>query len=64
MSARHADRQLQYDYSAAPALWTTGLAPLQCHVTRQNDSALLTECSVADDKIRHVQAVEDIICYS
>jgi hypothetical protein len=50
--------------SAAPALWTTRLAPLQCQATRQHGATLLTECSVAGDKTRRAHVVEDIICYS
>jgi hypothetical protein len=49
---------------AAPALWTTHLAPLQCQATRQHSVTLLTECSVAGDKTRRAHAVEDIIGYS
>jgi hypothetical protein len=56
--------RLQYRYSATPALWTTHLAPLQCHVTQQHDVTLLTECSVAGDKIKRAHTVKDIICYS
>jgi hypothetical protein len=50
--------------SAAAALWTTRLAPLQCQATRQHDATLLTECSMVGDKIMRVHAIEDIICYS
>jgi hypothetical protein len=56
--------QLQYGYSATPALWTTRLVPLQCQVTRQNDVTLLTECSMTSDKTRRAHTVENIICYS
>jgi hypothetical protein len=51
-------------YIATSALWTTGLAPLQCQVTRQQDVILLTECNMADDKTRRVHIIEDIIHYS
>jgi hypothetical protein len=30
----------------------------------RNDATLLIECSVVDDKTRHVHIIEDIICYS
>jgi hypothetical protein len=56
--------RLQYGYSVTPALWTTRLAALQCQMTQQHDTTLLTECSVAGDKTRHAYTVEDIICYS
>jgi hypothetical protein len=64
MPARCADRQLQCDYSATSELWITHLTPLQCQVTRQHDTTLLTLYSVAGDKIRRVHAVEYIIWYS
>jgi hypothetical protein len=64
MHIRHADRQLQCDYSAAPALYTTHLALLQCRATRQHGATVLTECSVVCDKTRRAHVVEDIICYS
>jgi hypothetical protein len=61
---RHASIvRLQYGYTMTLVLWTTLLAPLQCQVTRQHDTTLLTECSVAGDKTRHTHTVEDIICY-
>jgi hypothetical protein len=30
----------------------------------RNDVTLLIDCSVVDDKTRHVHIIEDIICYS
>jgi hypothetical protein len=64
MPARHADRQLQCDYSTASALWTTHLKSLLCQATRQHDVTLLTKCSMVDDKTRRAHIVEYIICYS
>jgi hypothetical protein len=64
MPARHADRKLQCNCSTALALSTTLLALLQCQATQQHNATLLTECSVAGNKIRCANAAEDIICYS
>jgi hypothetical protein len=64
MPVRRADRQLQCDYSASSALWTTRLAPLHCQAARQHGVTLLTKCNMAGDKTRCAHAVEDIICYS
>jgi hypothetical protein len=33
-------------------------------VMQRHHAVPLTECRVADDKIRHAHVVEDIICYS
>jgi hypothetical protein len=62
MPARRTNRQLQCDYSIAPAPWTTRLASLQCQAPQQHGATLLTECSVAGDKTKLAHAVEDIIC--
>jgi hypothetical protein len=62
--ARRADKHLQCDYNAMPALFITLLSPLQCQVTQQHDTTLLTECSMVGDKARRAHTVEDIICYS
>jgi hypothetical protein len=64
MPVSRVDRQLQCDYSAALALWTTQLAPLQCQATRQHGVTLLTECNVTGDKTSHAHIVKDIICHS
>jgi hypothetical protein len=64
MPTKRTGTRLQCDNSAASALRTTRLSPLQCRVTQQHDATVLAECSVAGDMTRRVHAAEDIICYS
>jgi hypothetical protein len=52
--------RLQYDASSMDH----SSGPLQCQVTQQHDTTLLTKCSVAGDKTRRTQTFEDIIYYS